>query len=51
MSNAYAQKSDSPAHTAKAAELRKKAEALRDAETDADMKGIYEQVLQGAGGE
>ena len=25
--------------------------SLRDAETDADMKGIYEQVLQGAGGE
>lgn len=51
MSNAYAQKTDSPAHLAKAAELKKKAEALRDAETDADMKGIYDQVLQGEGDE
>jgi aminopeptidase N len=51
MSNAYAKKTDSPTHVAKAAELKKKAEALRDAETDADMKGIYDQVLQGAGDE
>jgi len=51
MSTAYARKTDSPAHLAKAAELKKKAEALRDAEADADMKGIYDQVLQGAGGE
>ncbi len=54
MSNAYAAKAgetqDEASKTrlkAKSVELRKQVEALRDAETDADLKGIYDQMLQG----
>ncbi len=54
MSNAFSEKAGDIAdaaekarYQAKSAELRKQVEAIRDAETDEDLKGIYDQMLNG----
>lgn len=54
MSNAFKSKAETISdmamkarYTAKAAELRLQVEAIRDAEPDGDLKGIYTQMLEG----